>query len=55
MKLKIHEAEAECVETAGWTCISCPKMIEQHEAGPYCMTCRMHWEDVDKGLYEDWN
>jgi hypothetical protein len=38
-------------EEERWQCATCSAPRE--EGGDYCMSCRMYWEDCEKGLWDD--
>jgi hypothetical protein len=51
IKIKIHEAEAQA-QAERWQCRTCDAPTEEN--GNYCQYCRMYWEDVHAGLFDDW-
>lgn len=49
----LRKARAEDAEVRTWDCSTCERMVEETEPGPYCSYCRMYWEDVRKGVFDD--
>lgn len=47
----VLDAEAEVEETASWKCRTCPRPSEGEDK-PYCLSCRIYWEDVENGLFD---
>jgi hypothetical protein len=46
----LRQAETERVESA-WQCDTCPAPRE--EDSRYCRHCRMYWNDLENGLFEE--
>lgn len=52
-KSNLAEAKAQDAEERSWWCSTCDKMIEEHEKGSYCRLCRMYWDDVRNGAFDE--
>lgn len=50
-KIKRHEAEQQ-VRDEHWQCKTCAAPALEDE--PYCLSCKMYWEDVDSGAFDYW-
>jgi hypothetical protein len=51
-KYRMYNATIEQLE-AHWQCQTCTDVIE-HDDAIYCRHCRVYWEDVKNGLFDDY-
>jgi len=47
MKVRVQEIEDEKT----WVCESCDILVE--EGARWCLHCKIYWEDVDRGLFDE--
>lgn len=52
--IRVEEAANEAQEAASWQCESCNTFIEEYRDGPHCHHCAEYWDDVSRGLFDDW-